>query len=166
LTYVISGELSHKDSMGHARTVKPGQVQYMSAGAGVRHSEWNGSKTEPVHFLQIWIMPHAHGLRPAYAEWAPPAKPERLALVAGPEERKGSLHLRQDVSLYIGTLAKGEKVVHPTRPDRGLWVQVISGEIEVGGEALQAGDGLTLEGLDSCEITAQSAAKFLLFDLA
>jgi redox-sensitive bicupin YhaK (pirin superfamily) len=164
LTYVISGQLSHRDSMGHTRTVGPGQVQYMSAGAGVSHSEFNASPTQPVHFLQIWMMPHANGLRPGYAEWS--ESPGPLVLIASPEERKGSLTLRQDASIYLGKLGEGESVAHATQSDRGLWLQIISGELEVNGETLQPGDGLAMEGILSCELVARAAAQFLLFDLA
>lgn len=167
LTYVVSGQLSHRDSMGHTRTVGPGQVQYMSAGAGVSHSEFNASPTQSVHLLQIWIMPHANGLRPTYAEWTAAADAAGpLTLIASPEKRKGSLTLRQDASIYLGKLAEGKSVTHATQAERGLWLQMIAGELEVNGETLGAGDGLAVEGSSSCEMTARSAAEFLLFDLA
>ena len=166
LTYVVSGHLSHRDSMGHVKTVGPGQVQYMSAGGGLTHSEYNASASEPVHFLQIWIVPHAHGLRPAYAEWARPQDSGgALALIAAPEENRGSLTVRQDVSIYLGKLKRGESTIHSTRPDRGIWLQMISGETQANEESLQAGDGLALEGISACEIMAETDAEFLLFDL-
>lgn len=165
LSYIVSGQLSHRDSMGHTRTVGPGQVQYMSAGAGVTHSEFNASAAEPVHFLQIWIVPRARGLKPLYAEWSP-GRDEPLALIASPEESEGSLTVRQDISIYAGKLRAGEKAAHRTRPGRGLWVQVISGELEVEGGKLLPGDGLALEGVVSCELIARTEARFLLFDLA
>jgi hypothetical protein len=166
LTYVISGELTHRDSMGHTRTVGAGQVQYMSAGSGVTHSEFNGSTTAPVHLLQIWIFPRARGLKPDYREWSAPQKPSGpLALIASPDGREGSLPIRQDAEFYVGELKAGESVTHGTRAGRGLWLQVISGELGVGGERLAAGDGLAVEGATAAEIRAESDARFLLFDL-
>ncbi len=167
LSYIVSGELTHRDSMGHTRTVGPGQVQYMSAGSGVSHSESNDSPTEPVHLLQIWINPHAHGLRPAYAEWSPaPDSDEPLTLIASAEGGGTSLALRQDVTIYLGKLGEGKSICHDTYVDRGVWFQVISGELTVNGLSLGVGDGLALEGVDSCEIEADSTTLFLLFDLA
>jgi len=167
LTYVVSGELTHRDSMGHARTVHAGQVQAMGAGSGVTHSESNDSATEPVHFLQIWIMPQARGLKPTYAEWSPsPQQTGPLALVASPDGRDSSIVIRQDAQVYVGELKEGEVLTHTTRADRGLWVQVISGELVIDRERLQAGDGLGLEGASAYEISAPATARFLLFDLA
>ena len=166
LSYVVSGELTHRDSMGHTRTVGAGQVQYMSAGTGVTHSEFNASATEPVHLLQIWIMPRARSLKPDYREWSAPQKPSGpLALIASPDGREGSLPIRQDVQMYVGELKAGESVTHGTRAERGLWLQVISGGLEAGGERLRAGDGLAIEGVTAAEIRAESDARFLLFDL-
>jgi redox-sensitive bicupin YhaK (pirin superfamily) len=165
LTYVISGELTHRDSMGHTRTVGAGQVQYMSAGTGVTHSEFNASATVPVHLLQIWIIPRARGLKPDYREWSAPKPSRPLTLIASPDGREGSLPIRQDVQMLVGELKAAESVIHPTRPERGVWLQVISGELEVGPERLRAGDGLAIEGATAVEIAAKSAARFLLFDL-
>lgn len=166
LTYVISGELAHRDSMGHTRTVGAGQVQYMSAGAGVTHSEFNASASEPVHFLQVWIVPRARGLKPDYREWSAPEKqPGPLTLIASPDGREGSLPIRQDVQIEVGELKAAGSVTYPTRAGRGLWLQVISGELGVGPERLRAGDGVAIEGATAVEITAQSDARFLLFDL-
>ena len=167
LTYVVSGELSHRDSMGHTRTIGAGHVQYMGAGNGLTHSEFNGSGTKPVHFLQIWIMPHAIGVKPAYEEWfVAPDDRGPLALVASGENREGSITLRQDASVYLGKLGAGETLEHRTQPDRGLWFQMIEGEIEINGEVLRAGDGLAVEGVSVCEIVSRAGAEFLLFDLA
>lgn len=167
LTYVVSGELTHRDSMGHARTVGAGQVQYMSAGSGVTHSEFNDSPGDPVHLLQIWIFPQAHGLKPAYAEWSPPRNQAGpLTLIASPDGRDSSLVIRQDAQIYVGELKEGQTVDYATRADRGLWLQIISGEAAVDQERAQAGDGLALEGVASCKIIAKSPVRFLLFDLA
>jgi hypothetical protein len=166
LTYVISGELTHRDSMGHTRTVGAGQVQYMSAGTGVTHSEYNASATEPIHLLQIWIIPRARGLKPDYREWTAPQKQSGpLALIASPDGRDGSLPIRQDAQMLVGELKAGESVTHATRAERGVWLQVISGEMGVGAERLLAGDGLAIEGATAVEIRAKSDARFLLFDL-
>jgi redox-sensitive bicupin YhaK (pirin superfamily) len=166
LTYVISGQLTHRDSMGNARTVHAGQVQYMSAGHGVTHSESNDSATEPAHILQIWIFPATRGGKPAYAEWSPSEKrPGPLTLAASPDGRDGSLALRQNAELYVGELTAGQSAVHATEPHRGLWLQVISGALTAGGEELTAGDGLAVENAASCDIAAKTDARFLLFDL-
>ena len=167
LSYLVSGELAHRDSLGHTRTVTAGQVQYMSAGSGVTHSEFNASATESVHFLQIWIVPRARGLQPDYREWSPPAQASGpLTLIASPEGRDASLPIRQDVEIHLGALKAGESVRHGTRTERGLWFQVISGEVSVGDERLVAGDGFALEGVTSAVVTAHADARFLLFDLA
>jgi quercetin 2,3-dioxygenase len=167
ITYVISGELSHRDSLGHTRTVGAGHVQYMGAGSGLTHSEFNGSSTKPVHFLQIWITPHALGVKPAYAEWfVAPDDRGPLTLIAAGEKREGALVLRQDATIQLGKLGGGESLVYRTQPERGVWFQMIEGEMEVNGESLKAGDGLAIEGVSQCDLTAGEAAVFLLFDLA
>jgi redox-sensitive bicupin YhaK (pirin superfamily) len=167
VTFVVSGELTHQDSMGHTKSVGAGGMQYMSAGSGLTHSEFNASKTNPVHFLQIWITPHALGLKPAYAEWSGAAQDRGpLTLIASGEKREGALALRQDATIQLGKLAAGESFTYRTQPDRGLWFQMIEGELEVNGESLRAGDGLAVEGVSQCELTAARGARFLLFDLA
>ena len=167
VTYVISGDLTHEDSMGHAKTVGAGGVQYMSAGSGLTHSEFNASKTKPVHFLQIWITPHTLGVKPAYVEWSAPSDVSGpLTLIASAEKRLGALLLRQDATIYAGKLDAGESLSYATQPDRGLWLQIIEGELEANGEKLQAGDGLAIEGVSQCDLAAGSNSRFLLFDLA
>jgi redox-sensitive bicupin YhaK (pirin superfamily) len=166
VSYIVSGELTHSDSMGHTRTMHAGQAQYMSAGTGVTHSEFNNSSSAPVHLLQIWITPRARGLKPAYAEWSPLQNPSALVLIASPDGKDSSLTIRQDAQIHLGTLAKGEAITHSTRPERGLWLQMITGEIVVDRKHLHAGDGLAIEGISSCEIIAKNSAHFLLFDLA
>jgi quercetin 2,3-dioxygenase len=166
LTYVISGQLTHRDSMGNARTVHAGQVQYMSAGHGVTHSESNDSPMEPVHMLQIWIFPASRGGAPVYGEWSPPEnRTGPLTLIASPKGGDGVLNLRQNAEIYLGELPAGQTATHAAKPHRGLWLQVISGELTAGGEELAAGDGLAVEGVSSCEIAAKTDARFLLFDL-
>jgi redox-sensitive bicupin YhaK (pirin superfamily) len=166
LTYVISGQLTHRDSMGNSRTVHAGQVQYMSAGQGVAHREMNDSTTEPVHLLQIWIFPNLHGGKPLYGEWTPPVdRTGPLTLVAGADVEKGVLTLRQNAKLFLGELKAGQTATHATEEYRGLWLQVISGELNVGGEYLAPGDGLAVEDVTTCDIAARSDSKFLLFDL-
>jgi redox-sensitive bicupin YhaK (pirin superfamily) len=167
ISYIVSGELTHSDSMGHTRTVGPGQVQYMSAGTGVRHSEFNNSAAAPVHLLQIWITPNARNLQPAYAEWSPPlGSVSPLVPITSPDGADAGLTIHQDARIYVGTLAKDEAFTHPTRPERGLWLQMIAGDVVVEQEHLRAGDGLAVEGVSSCEIAAKNPARFLLFDLA
>jgi len=167
ITYVISGELTHRDSMGNTRTVGAGQVQYMSAGSGVTHSEYNASATTPVHLLQIWIVPRARGLKPVYAEWLPPKNPSGpLVPIASPDGANSSLAIHQNAHVYVGELKQGQSITHATRPEHGLWLQVIAGELGVEQEHLHAGDGLAIEGTAACEITAKSDARFLLFDLS
>ena len=166
LTYVVSGRLTHRDSMGNARTVHAGQVQYMSAGHGVTHSESNESPTAPVHLLHIWIIPAIRDGTPVYGEWSPPEnRTGPLTLIAAPKGGNGVLTLRQDAEIYLGEFKAGQTAVHATKPHRGLWFQVISGGLTVDGEELAAGDGLEIENASSCEIVAKSDARFLLFDL-
>jgi len=166
LTYVISGQLTHRDSMGNAKTVHAGQVQYMSAGHGVTHSEANESATAPAHILQIWIIPAIRGGTPVYGEWSPPKnRTGPLTLIAAPKGEDGVLSLRQNTEIYLGELKAGQTATHVTGAHRGLWLQVISGELTVGEEELAPGDGLEVEHVASCEITAKSDARFLLFDL-
>ncbi|MCE0496983.1 MAG: pirin family protein [Methylacidiphilales bacterium] len=166
LTYVISGQLTHRDSMGNARTVRAGQVQYMSAGQGVTHSESNDSPTEPAHILQIWIFPAVRGGTPAYGEWSPPKKRKGpLTLIAAPGGGEDALALRQNAEIYLGELQAGQTATHVTGTHRGLWVQMISGELTAGGEELAAGDGLAIEHVSSCEFATKTDARFLLFDL-
>ncbi|RYD70790.1 MAG: pirin family protein, partial [Verrucomicrobiaceae bacterium] len=142
ISYVISGQLQHRDSMGNGHIIEPGQFQYMSAGTGVRHSEFNPPKTEPVHFLQIWITPRDGHTKPRYEERSMNELPAdgSLTLVASADGRDGSIAIHQDVIMSFGHLASGE-AVRPTTPDSHHWVHVISGKIQVHGETLSPGDG-------------------------
>ncbi|ACY15601.1 pirin family protein [Haliangium ochraceum] len=167
LSYVLSGGLQHADSLGNGSVIVPGEVQRMSAGTGVRHSEYNDSKHQPVHFLQIWIRPREQGLAPSYEQksFSEEAKRGRLCLVASEDGREGSLTIHQDVAVYASLLDAGSEVSYAPQPGRHLWLQVAGGALEVGGETLAAGDALAS---DAGELRIRGAldAEFLLFDLA
>ena len=169
VSYVLSGALAHKDSMGNGSTIVPGDVQYMSAGTGVRHSEFNASASEPVHFVQVWIVPDRRGYAPRYAQktFSEGEKRGRLRLVASGTGDDGSIALRQDVSLYATLLGAGESVPLEIAPGRHLWVQALRGEAEVNGHRLAAGDGLAAEGETAFTLRGAGAgAELLVFDLA
>jgi quercetin 2,3-dioxygenase len=171
VSYVLDGELEHKDSLGTGSIIRPGDVQRMSAGTGVQHSEFNASRSEQVHFLQIWIIPDRRGHRPSYEQKAFPAEQRRgnLRLVASQDGRDGSVTVHQDVSLYAGLFSAGEQTRFDLPSGRHAWVHVARGNIELNGTLLEAGDAaavsepgaLTLVGKDGKE-----AGEVLLFDLA
>ena len=167
VTYVIDGALEHKDSTGTGSVIRPGDVQRMSAGTGIRHSEFNASAEEPVHFLQIWVIPEREGLAPGYEQKTFPEAVRRggLRLIGSPDGRDGSVTIHQDVALYASLLAKGETVTHETRPDRKVWVQVVRGRVAVNGQDTDAGDGIAVEAVDKVDIAATSGAEILLFDM-
>ena len=166
-SYVLEGALEHKDSLGNGRTLRPGQIQLMSAGTGVTHSEFNPSGTDSLHFLQIWIQPRAKGLPPTYTEWHP--KPDQdshaKVLVISPDGRDGSATIHQDAEVYRLRLKPGETVVHELSAGRGLWLQVLRGGMTLNGTALKAGDGASGEESGQFAIRATDAAEALLFDL-
>lgn len=167
-SYVVSGQLAHADSMGHRRTLHPGEIQLMSAGGGVTHSEFNPSASEPAHFLQIWIQPRERGLSPRYTEWKPdPARAaEPKVLVISPDGRDGSAVIAQDAEVYRLRLAPGNTVTHTLAEGRGLWLQIISGSLEIAGETLGAGDALASEEAGEHRFTASDEnVEALLFDL-
>jgi redox-sensitive bicupin YhaK (pirin superfamily) len=169
VTYVLDGELAHRDSMGNGSVIAPGDVQYMSAGTGVRHSEFNGSKSGLVHFYQIWILPSATGAEPRYAQerFDEASKSGRLRLVASGSGAEGSIVIRQDVNLYASVLKPGEPLALALPAGRHLWVQVLRGNVSVNGSALAAGDGLAASGETDFRFTgADQGAEFLAFDLA
>lgn len=168
VSYVLSGALEHRDSMGNGSIIRPGNVQRMSAGTGVRHSEYNPSPDEPVHFLQIWIEPAERGIAPGYEEktLAEPAKRGRLALAASPDGADGSVTLHQDARLYVGLFDGEESAVHPLAAGRRAYVHVARGEVRVNGERLDAGDAAKLTGEPRVELSAGRGAEVLLFDLA
>jgi redox-sensitive bicupin YhaK (pirin superfamily) len=168
ISYVVEGELAHRDSTGVSSGIRPGDVQRMSAGTGVRHSEFNPSDTEPTHFLQIWIQPEQDGLLPSYEQRTFPETDRRgtLRLVASRDGREGSVIVHQDVQLYVGTLAAGEELTHHLGDDRHAWVQVIRGAVRLNGSPLTAGDGAAVSKETVLQIHATEAAELLLFDLA
>ncbi len=167
LTWVLEGELEHRDSMGNGSVLRPGRIQRMTAGTGVRHSEFNRSESEPVHLLQIWIRPEQLGLEPGYEERAFPEEERRgrLRLLAAPDARDGAVKIHQNVELYTSRLAPGEAVTHRLRPGRHAWLQVASGSITLNGTSLAAGDGAAVSEEETLEIQAQKEAEILLFDL-
>jgi redox-sensitive bicupin YhaK (pirin superfamily) len=166
-SYVIEGELQHKDSIGNGSVINAGDLQYISAGNGVLHSEFNPSRNNRVHFLQIWLMPRETGGKPRYAEKAlgKDAKPNALTLLFAGKPRDGAVEIRADADIYFGRLDAGKQVIHPSAPGRGQWVHVISGELTVLGEDLKPGDGLAIENTKSVELQSQAGSEFLLFDL-
>ena len=167
LTYVYAGAVEHKDSTGAHGITARGDVQRMTAGTGVRHSEFNASATVDLQLLQIWILPEARGLEPGYeqARFDDEAKRDRLRLIASHDGRDGSVTLHQDVAIYATMLSAGQSVGHAPAAGRGLWLQMISGEVEVNGLLLGAGDGAAIEEVAAIAVTARSDAEFLLFDL-
>jgi redox-sensitive bicupin YhaK (pirin superfamily) len=168
LSVVLEGELEHRDSLGNRSVIRPGEVQRMSAGRGVQHSEANPSSTSPVHFLQIWILPEARGLEPGYAQKAFPAaeRRNRLRLVASRDGRDGAVDLRQDAELWTGSLDPGAKASLALRPGRHAWVQVAGGRLRVNGEALAAGDGASISDERSVDLVGVEPGDVFVFDLA
>ena len=168
VTYVLEGALAHKDSMGNGSTIKPGDVQYMSAGTGVAHSEFNASQTEPVHLYQIWMFPDMNGYKPAYDQkyFSPEDKRGKLRLLVSPDGREGSVKIRQDNDLYATILGEGEKVKHELKPERHAYVQVARGSVTLNGKKLETGDGAEISEEKSLEIVGADEAEVLLFDLA
>ena len=170
LSYVLQGALEHKDSLGTGSIIRPGDLQRMSAGTGIRHSEFNASRTEPVHFLQIWIVPERTGLAPGYEQKAFPEaeKRGRLRLVGSRDGRDGSVTIHRDVDLYATVLGQGEAVTHEIATSRSGWVQVARGAATLSGEALGEGDGVAVAGGARLVLEGahEGAAEILLFDLA
>ena len=167
VSYVLDGALEHKDSMGNGSLIRPGDIQRMSAGTGVRHSEYNPSPTEPVHFLQIWLVPNRAGVQPGYDQKHFPLAERRgrLVLLVSPDGRDGSLSAHQDSLLYGTLLEAGEAVEHPLAPGRRAYVHVARGQVAVNGTPLGSGDGATLEGVGQVHLEGLGRAEVLLFDL-
>jgi len=166
ITYILSGSLEHKDSMGNGRIIQSGEVQYMAAGTGVQHSEFNSSRDEAVHLLQIWIMPDSKGVTPRYAERSFKEAPTgALHLVTSKTGRDSSISIHQDADLWLGKLAIGDSVTHSLAPGRQAWIHLAEGEAILNGEALSAGDGVGVSELAALEIRATTAAQVLIFDL-
>ena len=167
VSYVLAGALQHKDSMGTGSIIKPGDVQRMSAGKGVQHSEFNASKTEPVHFLQIWIMPEAIGIAPGYEQkhFAAAEKRGRLRLVAARDGRDGAVTIHQDAAVYAGLFDGNESAALELAPGRKAYVHVARGSITANGAALSAGDALKLSDVDAVKLERGQDAEVLVFDL-
>ena len=167
ISYVVRGALAHRDTTGGDGVLKRGDVQAMSAGTGVRHSEFNASGEEDVRFLQIWILPERDGLPAAYRQAHIPdeAKRNTLRLIVAPGGPDGALDINQDVRVYASLLDDGASVSHKLAAGRGAWVQVVDGDIEVNGKTLTSGDGLAIEDVERLDIAARGKAEFLLFDL-
>jgi redox-sensitive bicupin YhaK (pirin superfamily) len=168
ITYILEGALKHEDSMGNGSVIRPGDVQRMTAGTGVRHSEQNASDTERVHLLQIWILPHTVELEPGYEQKAfnEDERRGRLRLIASEDGREGSVLVHQDVSLFASLLSSGQEVEQTIDPLRYAWIQVARGSVEVNDEKADQGDGLVVAGESNLRIRAQQDAELLLFDLA
>ena len=167
ISYVIEGALEHKDSMGNGSVIKEGNVQHVSAGSGITHSEFNHSDKDPVHFLQIWIEPDNKGIQPFYDEISVEKDENQnsLKIIGSADGQYGGVTIHQDVNVYFGHLKKGETVPKKTSQERGIWIQVIEGNIRVCDSDLARGDGISIENSDQIKIDAQSQAKFLLFDI-
>lgn len=168
LTYVISGTLEHRDSLGSGGLIRPGELQRMSAGTGISHSEFNHSQSEPVHLLQIWILPERRGIAPGYEQRVFPLDSRRgeLKLLASAAGTDGSLTVHQDARVYGTILEGGQSAAHPLGAGRGAWVQVARGAVAVNGEQLAGGDGAALADVREVRLDAQEEAELLLFDLA
>ena len=168
ISYVLEGGLEHKDSLGTGSVIRPGDVQRMSAGTGVRHSEFNASTTEPVHFLQIWIIPEKDGLAPSYEQktFSASDKTGRLKLIGSRDGRDGSFTIHQDVDLYATLLGTDDAVEHVIKPGRVGWLQVARGSVSLDGESLNEGDGVALKTVGPLRITGLDSAEALLFDMA
>jgi redox-sensitive bicupin YhaK (pirin superfamily) len=167
VSYVLDGAIAHEDSMGTGSVIRPGDVQRMSAGTGVLHSEFNASKNEPAHFLQIWFLPAAQGRKPSYEQkhFSADQKRDRLRLIASPDGAEGSVTVGQDVRMYASIVAAGSAVQHALAAGRKAWVHVARGQAEVNGQALSGGDAVALTDERAVAITSSSEAEILLFDL-
>lgn len=166
ITYILSGALEHKDSMGNGRVIRSGEVQYMSAGTGVRHSEFNPSQDEPVHLLQIWIMPDQKGVQPRYAEKSlANAEEGKLHLVTSKAGRDGSIAIHQDADLWLAKLGSDNQVEHQLAAGRHAWLHVAEGEVSLNGKTLSGGDAAAISDERALEISATKPSQVLLFDL-
>jgi redox-sensitive bicupin YhaK (pirin superfamily) len=168
ITYVLEGKLEHKDSLGTGSVILPGDGQHMTAGRGIRHSEYNPSSTEPVHLYQIWILPGKKGLEPSYEQKSFPIeeKQARLRLIASPDAQDGSVKINQDARLYVTLLKSGEEVTHAFGKNRHGWLQVAKGGVELHGQKLEQGDGAAISDEQRLTITGVKDREVLLFDLA
>jgi len=168
VTYVLEGALQHKDSLGSGGVLRPGELQSMSAGTGIRHSEFNASATEPVHLYQIWLLPQERGLSPSYDQrsFAEQERRGRWQAVASPDGRDGSLRIHQDAVLSLALLEAGEQIEHRLRPDRHAWLQVLRGAVSVNGIPAAVGDGVAVGEESALAVQASEPSEVMLFDLA
>ncbi len=168
ISYVIDGALEHKDSAGNGTIIRKGEIQRMSAGTGVTHSEQNHSSTDEVHFLQIWLLPEAKGLKPGYdqLEYASGCNSNELCLIASHDNKKGSITVHQDVNIYSCNMKRGEECLYSVPIDRHQWIQVVNGNLSVNGTELATSDGCAVSEESLLEIESKSECEFLLFDLA
>jgi quercetin 2,3-dioxygenase len=167
LSWVLSGTLEHKDSLGTGAKIRPGELQRMSAGTGVTHSEFNASNSEPVHFLQIWILPNRRGLKPGYEQYnfAPESLTDQWCLIASGRSLKGVVTIHQDVDLHVARLSAGNELTHATSSSRKLWLQIVRGDVVTEGEKLRAGDGVAWTSSASVRVRASGDSEVLLFDM-
>jgi len=166
ITYILSGSLEHKDSMGNGRVIRTGDIQYMAAGTGVRHSEFNPSNDEAVHLLQIWIQPDRTGVKPRYAEKSfANAAAGKLNIVTSKTGRDGSIAIHQDADLWLAKLDAGNRVTHTLAPGRHAWLHVAEGEVSLNGKKVQGGDAAAISDETALELSATKPAQVLLFDL-
>ena len=169
ITYVLTGELKHQDSIGNGSIIRQGDVQRMSAGSGIAHSEFNASDRNPVHFLQIWIQPNLFGLKPSYEQkhFTDAEKQGQLKLVISNDGKDGSLTIHQDTSIYASILQRNDRITHDIKENRGVWIQVTKGKISVNGNLLETGDGASITQNDAVSIVGidENDSEFLLFDL-
>jgi redox-sensitive bicupin YhaK (pirin superfamily) len=167
ISYVLEGALEHKDSIGTGSVIRPGDLQRMTAGSGVRHSEFNASKTDPVHFLQIWVIPEEQGLKPSYEQksFSTEEKRGKLRLIGSRDGRENSVTIHQDVDLYATVLKAGEAVSHTIADERGAWVQVVRGAAILNGTRLDAGDGVAVSRSGTLALEGAGDTEVLLFDM-
>jgi redox-sensitive bicupin YhaK (pirin superfamily) len=167
ITYVLSGALEHRDSLGNGSVLKPGELQHMTAGTGIRHSEFNPSGTEPVHLYQIWLLPRTKGLQPSYEQRAVPDDGQgQLRLVASPNGGAGALTIQQDAALYLATLPAEGQTAHKLATSRHAWLQVLRGAVTLNGVPLSAGDGAAVSDERALSIRATEPSEIILFDMA
>jgi len=166
ISYVVAGALKHQDSMGHTAVMKTGDVQRISAGTGITHSEYNNSRREPVHFLQIWLVPSRNGLEPDYAQQSFADAPlNKLTLACSQDGREQSIKINQDVDLFVGKLSAESEIGHLMRSQRHAWIQLIEGSLTLNGKKLLAGDGASVDEEQELCLASEQGAHFLLFDL-
>jgi redox-sensitive bicupin YhaK (pirin superfamily) len=168
VSYVVEGALEHKDSMGNSSIIRPGEIQRMSAGSGVTHSEYNHSNSEGVHFLQIWIETAQRGMQPSYEQknFKDDMKPGELRLIASRDGSDTGIRIYQDVNIYAGLLSTGQSISYEAPTSRYTWIQMVKGEVTVNGERLEQGDGVAISNVSDISIEASKSAEFLVFDLA